>query len=200
MAIHDRLDQAEAPALERSVTKKVALLRGVNNIGSSNRVAMADLRVLVESLGCGDPQTLRNSGNVVFSAPGALRRDLAVRIEQALASNLGVHCQVTVLSRNEVASVVRNNPAANVADSLSHMLVMVPRESADLVRLKPLLKRRWGKEALTIGRRVAYIWCARGVAESALWPAVDRVLERSGTVRNVGTMMKILAALERSSK
>jgi uncharacterized protein (DUF1697 family) len=47
----------------------VALLRGVNNIGAANRVAMADLRALVEDLGFRDVRTLLNSGNVVFSTP-----------------------------------------------------------------------------------------------------------------------------------
>lgn len=47
-------------------SKKVALLRGINNIRAARRVAMADLRVLFEGLGFRDVRTLLNSGNVVF--------------------------------------------------------------------------------------------------------------------------------------
>ncbi len=48
----------------------VALIRGIN-VGHAKRVAMADLRALVEALGYGEARTLLNSGNVVFSAPRA---------------------------------------------------------------------------------------------------------------------------------
>ena len=83
----------------------VALLRGVNNIGATKRIAMADLRVLVERLGGRDVRTLLNSGNVVFSAPGAWRGEEAARLERALAATRGIACRVTVLSRAEVAAV-----------------------------------------------------------------------------------------------
>ena len=43
----------------------IALLRGIN-VGTAKRVAMADLRRIVEDLGYQDVATLLNSGNVVF--------------------------------------------------------------------------------------------------------------------------------------
>ena len=43
----------------------VALLRGIN-VGKAKRVAMADLRGLMEELGYTEVRTLLNSGNVVF--------------------------------------------------------------------------------------------------------------------------------------
>jgi uncharacterized protein (DUF1697 family) len=118
---------------------------------------------------------------------------VAARIEKVLASRLGVTCSVLVLSGNEVAALVRENPFAKVAENPSRLLVVVPRTSLDRGRLKPLLTRRWHPEALALGRRVAYLWCANGIADSALWPAVDRALERTGTGRNMATMTKLLA-------
>ncbi len=53
--------------------RQAALLRGVN-VGPAKRVAMADLRALVEGLGYTDVRTLLNSGNVVYTAPGRDRR------------------------------------------------------------------------------------------------------------------------------
>jgi uncharacterized protein (DUF1697 family) len=64
---------------------QVALLRGIN-VGRAKRVAMADLRALVESLGYGDARTLLNSGNVVFAVPAAAKGDAASRIEKSLAT------------------------------------------------------------------------------------------------------------------
>ena len=180
--------------------KLVALLRGVNNIGSAKRIAMADLRALVEGLGFRDVRTLLNSGNIVFSVPNDRRGDVAARIEKALVSRFGVNPRVTVLTASEVAAAVRGNPFADVADNPSRLLVMVLRTPSDQGRLKPLLKKRWGPEALALGKHVAYLWCANGVGKSKLWVEVDRALEQSGTARNISTMTKLLALVEGSPR
>jgi uncharacterized protein (DUF1697 family) len=173
--------------------RQVALLRGVNNPGSARRIAMADLRTIVENLGCGDVRTLLNSGNVVFSVPDDRRDDIAARIEKSLALKMAVPCGVTILSAREIGAAVRDNPFAHLADNPSRLLVMVPRERSHRRLLQPLLKQRWHPEALALGTRVAYLWCANGVADSALWPAFDRALEKTGTARNIATMTKLLA-------
>jgi uncharacterized protein (DUF1697 family) len=174
----------------------VALIRGVNNIGTANRVAMADLRVLFERLGFRDVRTLLNSGNVIFSAPSKGRADVLARIEKRLASKLGITSPVTVLSGQEVAAAVRGNPFSDISTNPSHLLVVVPRTRSDQRRLRPLLEEQWAPEALGVGRRVAYLWCANGVAKSPLWAAVDRTLQRSGTARNIATFTKLMALVE----
>lgn len=174
---------------------QIALLRGVNNVGST-RVAMSDLRTLFENLGLGDVRTLLNSGNVIFSAPRDRRADLVACIENALAARLGLTSRVILLSGDEVAAAVRENPFAKIAQDPSRLLVMVPRSRSDRRQLQPLLKERWKPESLALGSRVAYLWCAKGVAKSPLWAAVDRALERSGTVRNMATVTKLCALVE----
>jgi uncharacterized protein (DUF1697 family) len=171
----------------------LALLRGVNNAGPSRRVAMADLRALFEGLGFRHVRTLLNSGNVVFSVPATRRGDARARIEKALASRLGLTCRVVILSADEVATAIRDNPLAHVATNPSHLLVLVPQVPSDLERLKPLVKERWAPEALALGGRVAYLWCANGVAKSPIWAAVERALERTGTARNIATLTKAVA-------
>lgn len=179
----------------RSITY-VALLRGVNNIGTARRVAMADIRALFEGLGFRDVRTLLNSGNVVFSVPTKRRGDVRARIEKALASRLGLTSPVIILSADQVATAVRDNPLSDVATNPSQLLVIVPPALSDLGRLKPLLKQRWAPERLALGNRVAYLWCANGVAKSPLWAAVDRALERRGTARNIATLTKAVALVE----
>ena len=180
---------------ERSVTY-IALLRGLNNVGTARRVAMADLRALFEGLGFRDVRTLLNSGNVVFSVPTKGRGDVHARIEKALASRFGLTSPVIILSADELTAAVRDNPLSHVATNPSHLLVLVPRVPSDLGRLKPLLMKRWAPEVLALGNRVAYLWCANGVAKSPLWSAVDRALERTGTARNIATLTKAVALIE----
>jgi uncharacterized protein (DUF1697 family) len=174
----------------------VALLRGINNAGNSARVAMADLRALFERLGYGDVQTLLNSGNVIFSAPGTEPGALRSRIEKALVSKLGLTVPVIVLSAEDVAAAVRRNPLHRIATNPSHLLVLVPETPAALRKVTALLEATWSPEALTLKNRVAYLWCAKGVASSRLWAAVDRALGRAGTARNIATFTKILAIIE----
>src|SRR5215468_2583221 len=117
---------------------------------------------------------------------------------KALASRLQLTAPVTVLSAYEVAAVVRNNPLSRVATNPSHLLVVVPLVPSGLRRLRPLLKERWAPEAVALGTRVAYLWCARGVARSPVWAAADRALDGEGTARNISTMTKLMAAVEES--
>ena len=95
----------------------VALLRGVNNLGSS-MVTMAGLRAVVASLGHSDVTTYIQSGNVLFSprradgdAPGVVdSAAVAAELEQAIGDGTGVRARVVVLSREDLARAVRDNP------------------------------------------------------------------------------------------
>ena len=178
------------------MARYVALIRGVNNIGRTSRVAMADLRALVEGLGFREVETVLNSGNVVFSAPKREHADVLARIERGLAAELGLTSPVTVLSRRDVTALVRKNPFSGIATDPSRLLVVVPRTRSDAARLRPRLKERWSPEGLALGDRAAYLRCANGVAKSPLWAAVERALGRSGTARNIATFTKVLVRME----
>ena len=51
----------------------VAMLRSIN-VGGRNRVAMADLGAIADSLGYGDVSTYLQSGNLVFTGSGSPAR------------------------------------------------------------------------------------------------------------------------------
>ncbi len=173
------------------VDRRVALLRGVN-VGTAKRVAMADLRAVVESLGYRDVRTLLDSGNVVFTVTRKNAGRVGARIEEALAEQLGVTTRVMVLRGDEVAQVLRENPLRSVADNPSRLLLLVLHDEATRPRLAPLLEQRWSPEALALGERVAYLWCANGILDSRLWAAVERVVGDAGTARNLATLTKLL--------
>src|SRR5438034_8047019 len=114
--------------------RQIALIRGIN-VGRAKRVAMSELRALVEALGYGEVRTLLNSGNVVFTSPGPPAGDAAARIEEALGARLGVSARVIVLTAGELAAVVANNPLLGVADDPSRLLVAVLGNPADRRKL-----------------------------------------------------------------
>ncbi|MBV9772590.1 MAG: DUF1697 domain-containing protein [Gemmatimonadetes bacterium] len=170
---------------------QVALIRGIN-VGKAKRVAMADLRAMLADFGYGDVKTLLNSGNAVFTtqdAPGGA----AARIEEGLATRLGVPARVVVLTGEEVAALVADNPLREIATDPSRYLVAVLADPADRRLLEPLTERDWGADALALGERVAYLWCAGGILESRLSEAVGRALRDGVTSRNWATMLKLHA-------
>jgi uncharacterized protein (DUF1697 family) len=171
----------------------IALIRGIN-VGKAKRVAMADLRALVESLGCTDVRTLLNSGNVVFTAPAGLSADDAgTRISEGMAQKLGVPARVMVITARELAEIVAGNPLPQAEAEPSRFLVAVLASIADRARLEPLTKEEWAPDALALGTRVAYLWCAGGILESKLVDAVGRATRDAATTRNWATIVKLHA-------
>lgn len=173
----------------------VALLRGIN-VGRAKRISMADLRALVESLGYGDVRTLLNSGNVVFTAPQGSAAAAATRLESALTERIGVSSRVTVLTADEVARIVADNPLLEVASDPSRHMIVVLNDRADRPRMDALFKEDWAPEALAVGDRVAYTWCPHGVLESRLATSLSRALRNSITTRNWATVLKLHALMQ----
>jgi uncharacterized protein (DUF1697 family) len=174
--------------------KHVALLRGIN-VGRAKRVAMADLRALVEGLGYSDVRTLLNSGNVVFTSTRAASGDAASRIEKALAKRLGIASRVTVLTAAEVDAVITENPLLQVARDPTRLLITVLSNPADRRRVETLTGQSWTPEVLAVGKRVAYLWCPEGLLESRLPQALDKLLGEAITTRNWSTMTKLHALM-----
>src|SRR5664280_2156271 len=102
-----RAPQRRLSGQNARVPTHVALLRGIN-VGGRNRVAMADLREVVTSLGHTEVTTYVQSGNVVFTSPdadtGALVAALEQRIGERRTPSACTHC-------SEAPSSVPTRPA-----------------------------------------------------------------------------------------
>jgi len=173
-------------------TTYVALLRGIN-VGKAKRVAMADLRAVIESLGYANARTLLNSGNAVFEATRALRKDAAEQLRQALQKKSGVSSRFTLRSSAELAAIVEANPLLDVATDHTRLFAAFVIDPADMAKVKPIAKEAWKPEAVAIGPGVVYIWCPNGLLESKATVAVGKALGDGVTVRNWATVMKLTA-------
>ncbi len=85
------------------VPTHVALLRGIN-LGGRNRVAMADLRTVVTSLGHTDVATYIQSGNVVFTSTQTDTAAIATALEHAIAESVMFLHTSDGLGRSELAA------------------------------------------------------------------------------------------------
>jgi uncharacterized protein (DUF1697 family) len=192
----------------------VALLRGVNNLGGK-MVSMAELRGVMTSLGHTDVKTYIQSGNVLFTAPltghdavDGANEALAAELEQAIAADIGVRARAVVLSREELARCVLDNPYPDQADpTLLHAVFLpeVPGPSlADWIAGAELQVRTAGSrdEARLLGRTV-YLHTPDGYPRSGLRRALSRAggptsARMAGTARNWATVTRLLELCEQS--
>lgn len=173
----------------------IALIRGIN-VGRAKRVAMADLRKLIDELGYRDVRSVLNSGNLVFTADGVAPGVAAAAIEEQMVLKLGVAARVMVLSSEELASVLAENTLLAQATDHARLLVFILGDAAMRAAVTPLCDRAWGVEALALGQRAAYVWCPQGVLASAAATELGKQLGDNTTSRNWNTLCKLYALCE----
>jgi len=182
----------------------VALLRGIN-VGGRNKVAMADLRRVVEGIGHTDARTYVNSGNVVFDAEGrasAKEGDrLAGVIEKTIRAELGVSPAVLVRSAAELAEVADANPYAEEPDPKKVHVVFLTgppssaqREAAE--NAERAAAEKGSPDQLKIIKRAVYLHTPDGFGRSVLAELLSRRKASptsTGTARNWSTVTKLRA-------
>jgi uncharacterized protein (DUF1697 family) len=179
----------------------VALLRGIN-LGSRNRVAMADLRQLAESLEHTEVATYIQSGNVLFTSPDTDCGAMADAFEQAIAASLSVRSAVVVLSREDLAQVIADNPFPDEANPKCLHAVFrrapLTLEAVAAVDEAQLRARAKGSrdEAVPVGRAL-FLRTPDGLGRSELAAQLARTsVQADGTARNWTTVTRLAAMLE----
>lgn len=171
----------------------VALLRGINNIGKTKRVPMADLRALLSDLGYTGVTTLLNSGNAVFRAPSGTPAKHSANISDGLYTQLKVEVPVIVKSASEWAAIVSENPIKTGADEHSRFLVALVQNTKVLSTLAAIEPLVVPPEQFAIGKKAAYLLCAAGIPESKAGRALLGKAGKSVTTRNLATILKLQA-------
>ncbi|WP_052505384.1 DUF1697 domain-containing protein [Frigoribacterium sp. MEB024] len=204
----------------------VALLRGIN-VGTAKRVAMADLRRVAADLGFERPETLLNSGNLVFGASSRLGADDAAGLRAAIARATGVDADLVLLdavrfTRLAVANPLRRDggdghdghdgEAGGEDDSEGHggrdgreghegreptLLSVAFAEVPGALDGVAPPDVDLGDEELVVAPDVVYQWLPAGVIASRVPAAWWRGLPTPVTARNDATVRKLQAVLAR---
>ncbi len=168
------------------MTTFVALLRSIN-VGGRNRVPMAELSGLVDSLGFGDVETYLQSGNVVFTGSGS--PEAAGRsLEAAITAQLGLEIPVIVRSKTQLARVVRGTPYGDlrVDPRTLHVTFLArPPDAAPRRELTRLGEESgpggaFGDDRFTLAGSDVHLYCPGGYGETKLNNAYFE--RRSGVV------------------
>ena len=171
--------------------RQIVLLRGIN-LGPRNRIAMPQLRTLLEAAGFDDVRTYVQSGNVVLSTR---RRpeSTAAACERLIGDEFGLDIPVVVRTRDELAEVVRRNPLGDVADNPKRYQVSFLDGEPDPKAVEKVAAAAAGGERIeAIGREI-YAWHPDGIARSKLWAALaGNGLGVKATARNWTTVTTLL--------
>jgi uncharacterized protein (DUF1697 family) len=170
------------------------LLRGVN-VGKGNRVPMAELRALLEELGCREVRTLLNSGNAVVSSPARSSTSLAATVRDAIAERFGFQIPVIVKSSRELREIVDQAPMRPPEGDQSRFLVAFGPDEAALRALEPLTALSGTGERIIITSQAAYLHCPGGLLTSRIGEAMLGKAGRGVTSRNWATVLKLHALM-----
>ena len=187
----------------------VALLRGIN-VGGRNKVPMAELREVVTSLGHTGVTTYIQSGNVLFSTASTSTAELATALESAITDRFGIRSPVVVVSRDELAQVLRDNPYPGEPNpKLVHVVFLggvPPQDLLDrITAAESAAAAKGSHDTFTAIGRALFLHTPDGFGDSELAQSLFRIISAPGkqkqgglaaTARNWATATKLLALCE----
>lgn len=175
----------------------LGLLRAIN-LGSHNKIGMADLRGLLAGLGMQDVRSLLQSGNLVFRSAGPTAPQLEGVLEHAAAKRLGLETDFFVRTAGEWHAMIAGNPfPAEAERDPRHLVVMCLKQAANPEQVKALQSAIRGREVVRAEGRHAYLVYPDGIGNSRLTTAVvEKHLATRGTGRNWNTVLKLGALAE----
>jgi uncharacterized protein (DUF1697 family) len=183
----------------------VALLRGIN-VGGRNKVAMADLREVAASLGHTDVTTYIQSGNLVFTSPQTDTSELADTLERQIAERLAVRPAVVVLSRDELAQVIADNPfPGEISPRCLHALFrrheMSPEGITAVGAAQQRARDKGSRDQAAVVGRILFLHTPDGLGRSELAAQLARSSTATAplaasTARNWATVTKLMTLLQ----
>jgi uncharacterized protein (DUF1697 family) len=165
------------------MTRWVLLLRAVN-LGATNKLAMTDLRELLEGLGYEDVRTYLNSGNATFEAAGTARQH-ARAIESALERDLGLSGRAVVRRTADVKAMVEAVP-----DLTGYVTVVVLLDKPPARAVKEL--EGWEPETVLAGRGCLYVAYERVQGSKLTNAVIEKRLGVATTARTPATLRKLI--------
>jgi len=173
------------------MARHILLLRGIN-LAARNRIAMADLRGVLEDASFDDVRTYLQSGNVVVASK-AKSDDVARKTERLIAKHFGLDIAVVARSRAQLARIVERNPLQKVAKNPKRYQVsfLASKPGRDVIeRVEAAAEPP--EQVVAIGREI-YAWHPETIARSRLWTLLaGQKLGVIATARNWTTVTSLL--------
>jgi len=173
------------------VTTWIVLLRGVN-VGGKNRLAMADLRDLVTTLGHTGVSTYIQSGNIVLTSSRADRSKIADEICAGVESSFGHKVSAVLRTPRELRDALAGNPFAAGYDRTRVYITFLSDapSTKDLASLEP---DRFLPDKFEVIGSELYGYYENGAGRSKMTlDYFEKRLHVRGTARNLNTVAKLI--------
>jgi uncharacterized protein (DUF1697 family) len=169
----------------------VVLLRGVN-VGGANRLAMADLRTLVTSLGHAQVTTYIQSGNIVLSSAKSDRAVLAAEICAGIEQAHGLVVSAVLRTPDELRRSLADNPFTDAADA-ARVLITFLSAAPRAVDVERLEAERFLPDRFELRGSDLYGHYPNGAGRSKMTlDYFEKRLAVRGTSRNLNTVAKLI--------
>jgi uncharacterized protein (DUF1697 family) len=165
----------------------VLLLRAVN-LGPTNKLAMPDLKRLLEDLGHEEVKTYLNSGNATFDSTGRSPQALATKVEQSLRENLGLEIRACVRKDSDIRAALDELP-----ELPGYVAVNVLFDRPSPQALRAFLDTDWSPEVVQGNDSVLYIGFQSMAKTKLTLAKIEKALGVSATARTPATLRKMLA-------
>lgn len=181
--------------LEIWMTINIALLRGIN-VGGHNKIKMAELRQVFETLGFGRVQTYIQSGNVLFESDDS-EQSLIKRIQGEIEKVFGFSINVVIRTAVELEWITTNCPfteeaiaEAEITSEGESLYVSLLQDKPSQEGIDGLGTYKSDNEEFSIEGREVYLLFRRGVRNAKLANNLQR-LDVPSTMRNWKTINKL---------
>jgi len=165
----------------------ILLLRAVN-LGPTNKVAMKDLKALLEGLGHTEVKTYLNSGNATFESSSRSAKALAEAVEKALADQLDLHVRACVRRDAELAKALEELP-----DLPGYVAITVLFDRPGSGALRAFLDSDWSPEVVQGNEQVLYIGFQDAAKTKLTNVKIEKALGVSCTARTPSTLRRLLS-------
>ena len=175
------------------IERYLVMPRGIN-VGTRNRVPMAELRSKLADEGYAGVATVLQSGNVVVSTESDRPDEIAGAMQRLLSDEFDVNVPCVVRTANQVRRVLERNPLQEIVSDPSRYLVNFLSKEPDPEVVGALLEEDHSPEAIAIEGSEAYVWTPDGVKAMTLsYAYLEKRFGVVATARNWNTLEKIVA-------
>lgn len=166
----------------------IAFLRGIN-VGGHKKILMADLKLLLESIGLQDVQTYIQSGNVVFKSKE--ETNLASKIAKAIETKYGFIVSVLVKKASELSEILSKCPFFDEKREKSYFILLEEKPTQENIELTATFSNL--NEEFHITQNCVYIYYAVGAGKAKMGVNFfEKKLKVTATARNYRTIVKLI--------
>jgi uncharacterized protein (DUF1697 family) len=176
------------------MTIYIALLRGIN-VGKHNRIKMADLKSLLETMGLEKVKTYIQSGNVLFESKDEAP-ELSKRLEDEISKTFGFPVPVILRTAEEYEQMIRDCPyrVESLKEGESIQLAFLADEPS-LEKVDLLRNYKGDPDECVIRGKEVYLFLRQSILDSKLATQLPK-LGVPVTVRNWKTVIKLSTMID----